>query len=35
LNIKWWDWDIETISANIDVITGADVEALKKVVPHY
>ena len=35
LNIKWWDWDIETISANIDVITGADVEALKKIVPHY
>ncbi|MBV8694549.1 MAG: CatB-related O-acetyltransferase [Chloroflexi bacterium] len=20
LNIKWWGWDIETISANIDVI---------------
>jgi len=28
LNIKWWDWSIEKIEKNIDVITGNDLDAL-------
>ena len=28
LNIKWWDWPIEKIEKNIDVITGNDLDAL-------
>lgn len=30
LNIKWWDWDIERISAHIDSIVNGDIEALKR-----
>lgn len=28
LNIKWWDWSIEKIEKNIDVIIGNDLDAL-------
>ena len=28
LNIKWWDWSIEKIEKNIDVITSNDLDAL-------
>ncbi|QDU35474.1 Streptogramin A acetyltransferase [Poriferisphaera corsica] len=28
--VKWWDWPIEKIEANVEVIRGGDVEALKK-----
>lgn len=28
LDIKWWDWSIEKIEKNIDVITGNDLDAL-------
>jgi len=26
--IKWWDWPVETIEANVDAITGADLDRL-------
>lgn len=32
LTIKWWDWNIDTISKHIDIIVNGDMEALKKVV---
>lgn len=32
LKIKWWNWDIEIISNNINIITGGDIEALKNVI---
>lgn len=31
LAIKWWDWDIETITAHIPQICGLDLEALEAV----
>lgn len=31
LAIKWWDWDIETISAHIPQICGLDLDALEAV----
>ena len=30
LNIKWWDWDIAKISRNLEIITAADLDALRK-----
>ncbi len=30
LEICWWDWPIEKITAKIDAITGADINALTK-----
>ena len=30
--IRWWDWKIETITANLHRIVSADVEALEQVV---
>ncbi|MCH5585258.1 Vat family streptogramin A O-acetyltransferase [Shimazuella sp. AN120528] len=30
LTIKWWDWDIELISANIDKIVSGDLDGLKR-----
>ncbi len=32
LDIKWWDWDIEKISRNLEIITAADVLALSTAV---
>lgn len=29
LDIAWWDWDIETITANLEKIVGADIAALQ------
>jgi len=29
LEIKWWDWDYEKITHNIQAIVGADIEKLK------
>ena len=29
LEIKWWDWDIERITANVHHLTGTDLEALE------
>lgn len=29
LSISWWDWDIEKITRNIDVIMNGDIEKLK------
>lgn len=29
LELKWWDWDIERITKNINVLTGKDVQQLK------
>ncbi len=31
LAIRWWDWPIETIQANLAAITGADIDALRAV----
>jgi virginiamycin A acetyltransferase len=31
LQIKWWDWPVEKIEANINAITGADIDTLQKV----
>lgn len=28
--IKWWDWDINKILSNLDVILGNDVNELAK-----
>lgn len=30
LQIRWWDWDIQTITAHIQDIVGADLEALRQ-----
>ena len=29
LEIAWWDWPVEKISAHLDLIVGGDVAALK------
>jgi len=29
LNIKWWDWDIEKITENIQHLTSADIDKLR------
>lgn len=31
LRIRWWDWPIDKIEANLSAIEGADIEALKAV----
>jgi virginiamycin A acetyltransferase len=31
LEIKWWDWDIEKITRNLETIPSADILALLKV----
>lgn len=28
LAIRWWDWPVEKIEANLDAITGSDIQAL-------
>lgn len=30
LDIKWWDWDIEKITLNLEIITSANIPALLK-----
>ncbi len=30
LRIRWWDWEIDRIEANLAAIEGADIEALKR-----
>jgi virginiamycin A acetyltransferase len=30
LDIAWWDWDADKITANLDAITGCDLAALRK-----
>ena len=32
LEIRWWDWSVALIEANLAAIAGADIEALKRVV---
>ena len=29
-NLKWWDWEIDKITANLDAIIWTDLEKLKK-----
>ena len=29
LAIKWWDWDIEKITRNVNILTGSDISMLK------
>ena len=31
LAIRWWDWPVETIQANVALIAGADIDALRAV----
>lgn len=31
LAIRWWDWPVAQIEANLTAITGADIEALRRV----
>ena len=31
LEIRWWDWPVEKIEANIEAISGADIERLREV----
>lgn len=30
LDIAWWDWSAEKITANLEAITGADLEQLRR-----
>ncbi len=32
LEIRWWDWPVAQIEANLAAITGADIEALRRAV---
>ncbi len=32
LKAKWWDWAVEKITENLDIITGGDFDALKRMV---
>jgi len=34
LELKWWDWDIEKISSNINFLTNMDINALKDLLSH-
>jgi virginiamycin A acetyltransferase len=29
LEIKWWDWDIEKVTRNLEVLYGGDVKKLR------
>lgn len=31
LKIRWWDWSIDKITANLKVIVGGDINALKRI----
>ena len=31
LAIKWWDWDVQKITDNLEVITSGKIEALKRI----
>jgi virginiamycin A acetyltransferase len=31
LEIKWWDWEIEKITRNVQNLTDNNIEALKKI----
>lgn len=31
--LKWWDWDVKKVKANVKTLTEADIEALKKLLP--
>lgn len=33
LRLKWWDWPAEKIFANLEVLCGADLEAIKHIPP--
>jgi virginiamycin A acetyltransferase len=30
MEIAWWDWDVEKITRNLEAITGADLDALRR-----
>jgi virginiamycin A acetyltransferase len=32
LALKWWDWDIEKITAHVQDLTGNDID---KLLPHF
>lgn len=31
LKLKWWNWSLELIEPNIDAITGADIDVLRRI----
>jgi virginiamycin A acetyltransferase len=31
LELKWWDWDIEKITSNIQLLTGKDIMRLREI----
>lgn len=31
--LKWWDWDVQKVKANVKALTEGDYEALKKLLP--
>ena len=33
LELRWWDWEIETITRHLPAICGSDLEALERIVP--
>jgi virginiamycin A acetyltransferase len=32
LELKWWNWDIEKITRSVQILTGNDVDALRKMI---
>ena len=30
-NIKWWDWEIEKITANLEILTSTDLSKLREI----
>lgn len=33
LALRWWDWPLERVLANVDVLSGSDVDALRAIKP--
>lgn len=31
LELKWWDWEVEKIEQNLDIVLSADIEKLQKI----
>lgn len=31
LALKWWDWDVQKITDNLEVITGGKIDELKRI----
>lgn len=31
LKLRWWDWDVDTITKHLDILTSGDIDALKAI----